>query len=208
MTEEPAPAPLPSRVLTIPNALSALRVAGVPVFLYLVVVRRADGWAFVLLLVSGATDYLDGWLARALHQESRLGQLLDPAADRLYILSTIAALTYRGIVPVWFALVLVARDVALTLLLPVLRRLGYGPLPVHYLGKAATFNLLYAFPLLLLAAGHNELATLARPTGWAFAWWGMALYWWSALLYAWQVAQLARADRTLGGPRTVERRTV
>ncbi len=188
-------AAVPSRVLTVPNALSALRLAGVPLFLYLVLGPHQDAPALAVLMVAGVTDYLDGKLARALGQESRLGQLLDPLADRLYILSTIVALTVRGVVPVWFAGVLIGRDLALAALLPVLRRLGYGPLPVHYLGKAATFNLLYAFPFLLLAAGHGEAATVARPLGWAFAWWGTGLYWWAAVLYAVQVRQLVQADR-------------
>ncbi|MHB8340280.1 MAG: CDP-alcohol phosphatidyltransferase family protein [Mycobacteriales bacterium] len=180
--------------MTIPNALSALRLAGVPVFLVLVLGPHADGAALIVLLVSGLTDYLDGKLARLLHQESRLGQLLDPLADRLYILSTIVALTVRGIVPIWLAVVLGSRDLVLVAFLPVLHRLGYGPLPVHYLGKAATFNLLYAFPLLLLAAGHGTLATVARPLGWAFTLWGTSLYWWAAVLYGVQVRQLARAE--------------
>ncbi|WP_313954572.1 CDP-alcohol phosphatidyltransferase family protein, partial [Frankia sp. EI5c] len=118
---------------------------------------------------------------------------LDPLADRLYILATIVALTLRDIVPLWFAVLLLARDAVLLLVLvPILRRLGVGTaLPVHYLGKAATFNLLYAFPLLLLSAGDSWLATAARPVGWAFAIWGIALYWWSGLLYFEQARQLA-----------------
>jgi CDP-diacylglycerol--glycerol-3-phosphate 3-phosphatidyltransferase len=187
------------RILTIPNALSLLRLLGVPVFLYLVLSDHRDGWAFLLLVVSGATDYLDGKLARALGQTSRLGTLLDPAADRLYVLSTILGLTIRGIVPVWFAVVLIGRDVALFGFVPILSRLGYRALPVHYLGKAATFNLLYAFPMLLLSAGHGELATVCRPMGWAFALWGTALYWWALVLYVVQVRQLLRAHREAQG---------
>ncbi len=192
----PAPTSVPSdRILTIPNALSLVRLLGVPVFLYLVLGDHRDGWAFALLAVSGVTDYLDGKLARALGQTSRLGTLLDPAADRLYILSTIIGLTIRGIVPWWLAAVLIGRDVALFGFVPILSRLGYRALPVHYLGKAATFNLLYALPLLLLAAGHDELATICRPVGWAFVLWGTGLYWWAWVLYAVQVRQLVRADR-------------
>jgi CDP-diacylglycerol--glycerol-3-phosphate 3-phosphatidyltransferase len=187
------------RVLTVPNALSLLRLLGVPLFLYLVLGPHRDGWAFILLMISGATDYLDGRLARALNQTSRLGQLLDPAADRLYIVSTVLALTIRGVLPPWLAGVLLARDLVLLAGFgPVLARMGYGPLPVHFLGKAATFNLLYAFPLLLLSAGHGEVATLARPVGWAFTGWGTALYWWAVVLYAVQVLRLARVDRGVG----------
>ncbi|MCM3885982.1 CDP-alcohol phosphatidyltransferase family protein [Frankia sp. R82] len=197
----PAEAP-PDRIWTIPNALSALRLLGVPLFLWLVLGPEADGAALGVLAFAGISDYLDGKLARMLNQTSRLGVLLDPLADRLYILSTIIALTVRGIVPVWFAVALLARDVALLALPPLLRRIGVGvALPVHYLGKAATFNLLYAFPLLLLSAGDSWLATAARPVGWAFAIWGIALYWWSGVLYFVQAAQLIRAHRGRpGGP--------
>ncbi|MCK9924471.1 CDP-alcohol phosphatidyltransferase family protein [Frankia sp. AgPm24] len=196
----PGGAPSPDRIWTIPNALSALRLLGVPLFLWLVLGPEADGAAFGVLAFAGVSDYLDGKLARVLDQASRLGALLDPLADRLYILSTIVALTVRDIVPLWFAVALLARDVALLALPPLLRRIGVGvALPVHYLGKAATFNLLYAFPLLLLSAGDSWLATAARPVGWAFAIWGIALYWWSGALYFLQAARLVRAHRGRGG---------
>lgn len=182
------------RIWTVPNALSFLRLLGVPLFLWLILQddATADYWAVALLMVSGFTDYLDGVLARRLHQISRLGQLLDPLADRLYIIATLLGLALRDIVPWWLVIALLARDVVLAATLPILRRLGYGPLPVHFLGKAATFNLLYAFPLLLLGDGSGTLALVARVVGWAFAIWGSALYWWAGLLYLWQVRQLAR----------------
>jgi cardiolipin synthase len=191
--EESAPG---DRILTIPNALSLLRLAGVPVFLWLVLGPHRDGIALLLLIASGLTDYLDGKLARLLNQSSKLGALLDPTADRLYIASTVIALTIRGIIPVWLLIVLVARDLVLLGFGPVLLRMGYGiALPVHFLGKAATFNLLYAFPLLLATTGHNWLSTLSRPFAWAFVIWGTALYWWAIGLYAIQVRQLRSADR-------------
>ena len=186
------------RVATVPNALSLLRLLGVPLFLWLALGPKADGWAVVVLVVSSFTDWLDGKLARLLHQTSKLGQLLDPAADRLYILATVLALSVRHIMPWWLAAVLIGRDVVLAGFLPLLKRLGYGPLPVHYLGKAATFNLLYALPLLLLGDGHATVNHVARIVGWAFAIWGTALYWWAGGLYAVQVRQLARADRLEG----------
>ncbi len=192
-----APEPvLSDRVLTIPNALSALRLAGVPVFLWLVLGPHRDGIALLLLMASGITDYLDGKLARMLGQSSKIGALLDPAADRLYIASTIVALTIRGIVPIWLLLILLARDVVLLGFGPILLRMGYGiALPVHFLGKAATFNLLYAFPFLLATTGHGWLAIVARPAAWAFVIWGTTLYWWAVALYAVQVRQLRAADR-------------
>jgi len=180
------------RVLTVPNALSLLRMAGVPLFLYLLLGPRADGWAVVVLAVGGFTDWLDGKLARLLGQHSRLGALLDPAADRLYILAALVALGIREVVPWWAVAVLVARDVVLAACVLGLRRRGYGPFEVTYLGKAATFLLLYAFPLLLLGDGEGTVASLANTFGWSFAIWGTGLYWWAGLLYVWQVRTLLR----------------
>ncbi|HZU59288.1 MAG TPA: CDP-alcohol phosphatidyltransferase family protein [Actinocrinis sp.] len=194
---EPTPG---DQVWTIPNALSLLRLLGVPLFLWLILQPvfhgpHYDGWAILLLAVSGATDYLDGKIARAFGQVSRIGQLLDPAADRLYILSTLAGLAARQIIPVWLAVLLVARDLLMSIPLAVLRRHGYGPPPVHFLGKAATFNLLYAFPLLLLGDGTGLLHDVAGEVGWAFAIWGTALYYLAAGLYVVQVRRLiARPD--------------
>ena len=188
-------------IWTVPNLLSALRVAGVPVFLWLVLGPHADGWAVILLMFSGASDYFDGKLARAWNQTSRLGQLLDPAADRLYIVATVVALAVRDVIPVWLVVALIGRDVVLACTLPILRKHGYGPLPVHYLGKAATFNLLYAFPLILLGAGHGWGSPAARTVGWAFTVWGFGLYWWAGLLYLAQVRDLTSSRvRRLSGP--------
>src|SRR5664279_2350480 len=159
------------RVLTIPNALSLLRLLLVPVFFWLILGGQ-DVWALVVLMASGISDYLDGTLARRWRQVSRMGQLLDPAADRLYIVSTLLGLALRDIIPWWLVIVLVGRDLLLAVTIPILARHGYGPLPVHFLGKAATFCLLYAFPLLLLADLGGGVAAVARPIAWAFAWWG------------------------------------
>ena len=181
------------QVLTLPNALSVLRLLLVPVFFWLVLSHH-DGWALAVLMVSGFTDWADGKLARRWGQVSRLGQLLDPAADRLYIAATLIGLAWRDVVPWWVVGLIVLRDVLLAFTVPVLARHGYGPLPVHFLGKAATFNLLYAFPLLLLAEVGGPLAGTARVFGWAFAWWGIGLYWWAGWLYVRQVRDVVRAD--------------
>jgi cardiolipin synthase (CMP-forming) len=182
------------RVVTLPNALSLLRLLGVPVFLWLLLGPHADLAALVVLALAGVSDWLDGKLARWLGQTSKIGVLLDPAADRLYILAILVAFVLRDIIPWWLAALIVGRDAVLGLCLPVLRRHGYGPPPVHYLGKAATFSLLYAFPLLLLAAREGTVADVARPIGWAFTIWGTALYLWAGVLYLIQVVRLLRAD--------------
>jgi cardiolipin synthase len=178
------------RVWTLPNLISMARLAGVPLFLWLVLGPEADGWALVVLMVSGATDYLDGYLARRLNQTTRLGQILDPVADRLYILAVVIGLALREVIPWWLAVSLPLRDALMWGLVPLLRTRGYSALPVHFLGKAATFNLLYAFPLLLLGDGEGAVARLAEVFGWAFAFWGVGLYWWAGILYAWQVRKL------------------
>lgn len=194
--EASAPAPVTDRVWTVPNVLSALRLVGVPVFLWAILAHH-DVLALVLLTVSGATDYLDGKIARHYGLESRLGQLLDPVADRLYIVSTLVGLGVRDVVPWWLVGVLFAREAYLGVVLLVGRRHGVPALPVHFLGKAATFSLLYAFPLLLLAEVSSTLAEVARPVGWAFAWWGTVLYWVAGVLYAVQLRQYIRDRQAL-----------
>jgi len=187
------------RILTIPNAISVARLAGVPVFLWLVLslphTSARDWWAVGLLLASGASDWLDGKIARALNQESRLGQLLDPAADRLYIVATVVALAVRAIIPWWLVAVLAAREVLMAAVLGLLRRRGWASLQVSFVGKTATLCLLYAFPLLFLGSHvHAGYAETARVAGWGFAIWGTALYWCAALLYVMQARQLLAAE--------------
>jgi cardiolipin synthase len=184
-----------TRILTIPNLISFARLLGVPLFLYLLLAEHADVAALVVLAIGGTSDWVDGYVARRLRQVSRLGELLDPAADRLYILATLVGFTIREIVPWQFTAALLARELLLLGSLLVLRRYGYGPPPVHYLGKTATFILLAAFPVLLLAAAVPAAATAAGAIGWGLAWWGLVLYWAAAVLYLIQAASLVRAAR-------------
>ncbi len=184
--------------MTIPNLISLTRLAGVPVFLWLVLGVRSqagDWYALGILAAAGFSDWLDGKVARALNQQSRLGELLDPAADRLYIVSTVIALAVRAIIGWWLVAVLAVRELVLGVVLLALRRRGYGPLHVSFVGKAATMSLLYAFPLLFLGSHHTSYALVARVFGWAFALWGSGLYWWAAVLYVQQAFGLLAADR-------------
>ncbi len=181
------------RVLTVPNLLSFLRLLGVPLFLWLILVPEADGWAIVVLVFAGVSDYLDGKIARRWNQISRVGQILDPLADRLYILATLIGLLLRDIIPLWLVLVLVGRDVIMGIALFIIKsRTGLVGLPVHFIGKAATFCLLYAFPLILMGAGDGTIWTVCRVFGWAFALWGTGLYLWAAVLYLEQAARILR----------------
>lgn len=185
-----------SRIVTVPNALSVLRLALIPLFLWLLLNVKADGWAFWVLMVSGFTDWADGKLARLLDQSSRLGELLDPLADRLYIVIIPVAFAIRGIIPWWIIAVIVARDVLLFASGPLLRSRGLFALPVLYIGKAATFALMSAFPWLLAGQLDSVIGTICYPIGWAFLIWGVALYVWSFLLYwAQTIAVVTRMPR-------------
>jgi cardiolipin synthase len=172
---------------TIPNALSALRLLGVPVFFWLIVGPENDGIALIFLVVSAFTDWLDGFLARKLNQFSRLGELLDPLADRLYVIAALAALYIRELLPIWVVVLLILRDVLMSMLLIYLKRFGITGIPVNFVGKAATMNLLYALPLILLGTFSGLVGQLAHVFGWAFLFWGITMYWYAGLLYFRQV---------------------
>lgn len=183
------------RVLTVPNALSTARLIGVPIFVWLLLGPKEDLIAVAVLAVGGVTDWLDGFLARRWHQRSRVGQILDPIADRLYILAILLCLAIRDVIPWWLVALLVLRDVMLLAIVPFLKLRGYTSLPVHFIGKAGTFCLLYAFPLILLGGSSGALAMVARVAGWAFALWGAFLYWCAGLLYVRQTIALVRGSR-------------
>jgi cardiolipin synthase len=188
------------RVLTVPNLVSFARLLGIAVFLWLFLVVHANVWAVVVLVVGGFSDWVDGFLARRLGQVSRLGELIDPLADRLYILATLVAFTVARVVPLWFTAALLGREAVLLAGLAVLRRYGYGPPPVHYVGKTATFVLLGAFPALLLAHEVLDTRGWSYPVGWGLAWWGLGLYWIAGAMYVGQIVAVVRAGRTSGAP--------
>jgi len=171
-----------------------VRLIFVPIFLWLILSRH-DGWAVVVLTVSGVSDYLDGMIARKYNLVSRIGQVLDPLADRLFVLSTLLGLAWREIIPWWLVGILVSREVFGTVLVLIVRHYGYRALPVHFIGKAATFDLLYAFPLILVGQGDSTFAAVVLPIGWAFAWWGTVLYWVAGIMYAVQTRDVVRAAK-------------
>ncbi|MFT4126449.1 MAG: CDP-alcohol phosphatidyltransferase family protein [Gordonia sp. (in: high G+C Gram-positive bacteria)] len=187
------------RVLTVPNALSVLRLALVPVFVWVLLVAEANAWAFAILMISGVTDWLDGKLARLLRQSSRLGALLDPAADRLYIVVIPICFGLRDFIPWWLIGVIVARDVLLFATAPLLRSRGILALPVLYIGKAATFALMSAFPWLLAGRLDGIVGTICYPLGWAFLLWGVGMYLWSFVLYWLQTIMIVRTMPPAGG---------
>lgn len=196
MSQHPAPSVAASnRIWTLPNLISFIRLLGVPLFLYLLLGPHHDVAAVIVLAVGGTTDWVDGFVARRMNSVSRLGELLDPFADRLYILATLIGVTLRDVVPIWLTAALLLREVVLGVALLVLRRHGYGPPPVHYVGKTGTFVLLAAFPVILLASAAPSTESWAIPVGWGLAWWALGLYWAAGVLYLAQTTQLLRADR-------------
>jgi cardiolipin synthase len=201
MPQQPAtaaPGVASDRIWTIPNIISFIRLLGVPLFLYLLLGPHHDVTAVVVLAIGGTTDWVDGYVARRIGQVSRLGELLDPFADRLYILAALIGLTVRDVVPWWLTIALLLREAVLGVALLVLRRHGYGPPPVHYVGKTGTFVLLAAFPVMLLAKAAPSIDSVVYPIGWGLAWWALGLYWAAAALYLAQTVALLRADRAAG----------
>jgi cardiolipin synthase (CMP-forming) len=182
----------PDRVWTVPNALSAVRLLLIPVFIYVLLFAHANGWAVAILMFSGASDWADGKIARTLNQSSRLGVLLDPAVDRLYMVTVPIVLAIGGIVPWWFVVTLLVRDGLLAATLPLLRSRGLSALPVTYVGKGATFALMAGFPLVLLGTGGALWSRVVRAFGWGFLGWGLYMYLWAFVLYAVQMTLVVR----------------
>ena len=187
------------RVWTIPNVLSVVRLVLVPVFLYLLLATTAYGWTVAILMFSGFSDWADGKIARLVpNQSSRLGELLDPLVDRVYMLAVPVGLGLAGIVPWWVVGVLVGRDAVLAATLPVLRSRGVTALPVTYIGKAATFALMSGFPLVLLGQWDALWSRVIGACGWGFVIWGLGMYLWSAVLYLLQVRLVVRTLPRVG----------
>jgi cardiolipin synthase len=186
-----------SQVWNVPNVLSMLRLLLVPVFLVLIVLGDYVA-ALIVLIVASLTDLLDGFIARHFNQVTRLGQLLDPAADRLYIFAALIGLAAQGLVPWWIVIVIVARDVMLLVLAVVLANHGYGPLPVHQLGKAATFALFFGLPVIMLGLAFPAVQPVSEPIGWAITVWGAFLYWWAGIIYAIETVRVIRIPRVSG----------
>lgn len=184
---------VPDRIWTIPNVISFVRLLMVPVVLVLIL-RGEDVAAVIVLIASAASDWFDGLIARRFNQMSKLGRFLDPSADRLFIAVTLVGMAVRGLVPWWLVVVVFARDAVVGVMLPFMVRRGYPGFPVHLAGKAGTFALMYAFPLLLLTNLDGVPGDVAWVIGWAAAWWGVFLYWCAAALYVDQFRQIVSAD--------------
>lgn len=182
------------RVWTIPNVLSVVRLILLPLFLYLLLVAHSYGPAVAILMFSGVSDWADGKIARLVdNQSSRLGELLDPLVDRVYMVAVPLGMALAGVVPWPVVALLIGRDAVLAATLPALRSRGLTALPVSYVGKAATFALMSGFPLVLLGQWDSQWSRIVGACGWAFVIWGLGMYLWSAVLYLVQVRMVTRA---------------
>ena len=177
------PSPPSDRILTIPNALSALRIAMIPVFTWLIVDEETTRAGLVVFGVVLATDWLDGAIARATGQVSELGKLLDPVSDRLAIGAGLIALVARGAFPLWAALLILVRDVAILLAGIVLLSARRVSIEVRYLGKVATFGLMFAVGCIAWGTLGYAFAPAVLACGWVFYAVGIIEYYVATLLY-------------------------
>ena len=156
------------RLVTIPNLISVVRLCCIPLFLWLLFGRDSRVSAAVLLAVLGATDWVDGYIARHFDQVSEIGKILDPTADRLMFIVGVGAMIIDRSVPLWFAIVVVSREVLVGGALALLTAFGMKRFDVSWYGKAATFGLMFAFTMFLLAAGlHGTARTIWLLLAWA-----------------------------------------
>ncbi len=177
------PAAPSKRVLTVPNVISLVRLSCLPVFLWLLFGKEDRVAAALLLGALGATDWVDGYIARRYDQVSDLGKVLDPAADRLLFIIGVGALIIDGSVPLWFAWLVVAREAILGAVLVLLTLAGMQRFDVSWWGKAGTFALMVAFPLFLLGASDTTLNDLWQALGWSFGIPGLLMSYYAAFTY-------------------------
>jgi cardiolipin synthase len=189
-------------VLTLPNLVTAVRLSCLPLFLWLLFAQENRAAAAWLLAALGATDWVDGYLARHMHQVSELGKVLDPVADRLLFLVGAGGILVDGSVPAWFAIVVLVRETVVGGATLVLGALGARRIDVTWFGKAGTFMLMVAFPLFL--ASHSTLgwADLAGVLAWLAGIPGLVLSLYATALYvplARRALAEGRADRRAAG---------
>lgn len=170
-------------VLTVPNLISVARLCCIPLFLYLIFGAENRVAAAWLLAGLGATDWVDGYIARRLGQVSELGKVLDPAADRLLFIVGVGGIIIDGSAPLWFSIAVVAREAVVGVAMVVFTLLGMKRFDVTYLGKCATFALMFAFPLFLLHAGSTTARDPLLAAAWVFGAPGVALSYYTAIAY-------------------------
>ena len=192
-----------SRIFTLANVVSVVRLMAIPVFLVLVVQDRLIT-AFVLLVVAVLTDFVDGMIARSMNQITKLGQFLDPFADRLFIAATVIALAIQNVVPWWFVVAVMLRDALLGIGGLVMTRYGHGTLPVKWWGKVSTFGMLVVLPLFLLGTVVPTIGAVTNPIAWVLAIVSVLLYWIVGFSYLFDAIALAKSA-TRGAPKISDR---
>ena len=188
------------RILTVPNVITVVRLAMLPVFLWLLFAQDNRAAAAWLLGGLGATDWIDGYIARRYGQVSELGKVLDPTADRLLFIVGVGAMIIDGAVPPVFAWLVVIREAALGIVLVVMTMRGMQRFDVTYWGKAATCLLMFAFPAFLLGASDFPANDLFQLAGWLLGIPGLVLSYYSAITYIPMIRvnlQAGRAKRAL-----------
>lgn len=188
------------RILTVPNAFSVVRLLCIPVYLYLLFGRDNRAAAAVLLATLGATDWIDGYVARHFDQVTTLGKILDPTADRLLFFVGVGGMLVDGSVPVWVAVLTLAREGLVAVAVVGLAFLGARRIDVTWFGKAGTFLLMVAYPLFL--AGESTLSwhETATVLAWVTAVPGLVLSYWSAALYVPLARRALREGRAEAAP--------
>ena len=181
--------------ITVPNLISVLRILSIPVIAVLVA-RHQMVEALVVLAISAVSDGIDGIVARMFDQVSKIGQILDPIADRLLIFCSILALGVAGIIPWWMLIIVGLRDLLMALLVLLLAQHDYGPLPVHFVGKAGTAMLMISITALIFCdIWNNPIADLLHLAALAAGIWGIGLYWLAGYIYIRQGFELISKDR-------------
>ena len=171
------------RILTLPNLITVVRLACLPWFAWLLLSQHDRVGAAVLLAMLGATDWVDGWIARTFDQVSTVGKVLDPVADRALFFTTIVVLVIDGGAPRWFCAAVFARELVISVATLVLAALGARRIDVTWYGKAGTFGLMFAFPFFLLGSSTWAFHGPAEAAAWVFGLPGLALSYWAAVLY-------------------------
>lgn len=193
-----AESPEGSRLVTIPNVISVVRLLCIPVFLYLLFGREERYDAALLLAVLGTSDWVDGYIARRWHQVSNLGKLLDPTADRLLLFVGVVAIMVDGSVHEAVAVLTIVREGLVLAIAVALLSVHAEPLAVTWWGKAGTFALMVAYPFFLAGASEASWAETAEVLGWVCVVPGLVLGYLAAALYLRPALASFRAARSVG----------
>jgi cardiolipin synthase (CMP-forming) len=171
------------RVWTVPNVVTFVRLACIPLYVWLLFGAHQQTWAALVLAALGATDWVDGYIARRFHQVTTLGKVLDPVADRALVLTAVLTIMIHGAVPVWFGVATLAREVVVSGAVLLLASLGAARIDVLWVGKAGTFALMTAYPLFLVSDGPSGWQQVVRVAAWVIGMLGLTLAWVAAASY-------------------------